>query len=290
MMLFAMLVYQDIDIAVLVLVALVYAIYDVFNKRNVPNFFVYITIVIGVALAVMFNSNFLALDFGIASVVGLIGYAFYRSGLLGGGDVLEFVFIALVMPVQIQPFLGGPYQFNIPFILSVLIAAGYTSLIFIPAYYLGVKKPKKDSGPDRRGVAVGALFFVAYMALIMALKFTFGISLLGALLVLVLAVMSAITMAYEKRVYLGMVSFIYPKQLEEGDMIATNLMDRKDVAYFKNKTTFGRLATAQLISDLKSVRKRIPVYRDSVPFSLFIFIGIIVSLLFGNIILAIMGI
>ena len=285
-----MLIYQEADIAVLVLVALVYAIYDVFNKRNVPNFFVYLTVVIGIALALLFNRNFLVLDFGIAAIVGLIGYAFYRSGLLGGGDVLEFVFIALVMPIQIQPIFGGPYQFNIPFILSVLMAAGYTSLIFIPAYYLGIKKPKKNSGPDKRGVLVGVLFFVAYGALVIALKLTFGISLIGAVMVLVLAAMSAITMAYEKRVYLGMVSFIYPKQLEDGDMIATNLMDKKDVAYFKNKTAFGRLATAQLISELKGVKKRIPVYRDSVPFSLFIFIGIIVSLLFGNIILAVMGI
>ncbi len=290
MMLFEMLGYREIDIAVLVLVALVYAIYDVFNKRNVPNFFVYATVVIGIVVAVVFNSNFLGLDLGVAAVVGLIGYAFYRSGLLGGGDVLEFVFIALVMPVQIQPLLGGPYQFNIPFILSVLMAAGYASIIFIPAYYLGFKKPKRNSGPGRKGIVVGAVFFVAYVALILALEFTFGISLLGAALVLVLAVMSAITMAYEKRVYLGMVSFIYPKQLEDGDMIATNLMDKKDVAYFKSRTAFGRLATGKLISDLKNVRKRIPVYRDSVPFSLFIFIGIIVSLLFGNIILAIMGI
>ena len=138
--------YQEIELAVLILVTFIYAIFDVFNKRNVPNIFVYLTIAVGIIIALVSNSGLgLLIALTIAAVVGLLGYAVYRAGLLGGGDVLEFVFISLVMPTQMQPFYSSAYQWNVPFILSVIIAAGYTSLIFIPIYYLGVKKSQKNA-------------------------------------------------------------------------------------------------------------------------------------------------
>ena len=62
-----MLSYQEIEIFVLVLVTLIYAMFDVFNKRNVPNIFVYATIGLGVALALVANSGLLlAIDLSIA--------------------------------------------------------------------------------------------------------------------------------------------------------------------------------------------------------------------------------
>lgn len=286
-----MLSYQEIEIFVLVLVTLIYAMFDVFNKRNVPNIFVYATIGLGVALALVANSGLLlAIDLSIAAAVGLLGYLFYRSGLLGGGDVLEFVFIALVLPAQIPPFYSNVYQWNIPFILSVMIAAGYTSLLFIPIYYIGVKKPPKDVRKSgSKNLRSGAMLFAAYLIFILAIKYAYGISLLGVILILLLAISSVIIMVYERRIYLGMVDFIYPSKLEDGDMIATNLMDKKDIAYFSKRTKFGRLASKRLISEIKGIKKRIPVYRDSVPFSFFIFFGVIISLLFGNLILTIIG-
>ncbi len=286
-----MLPYQEIEISILILVALVYAMFDVFNKRNVPNLFVYATIGLGVALALLANSGLgLLIDLSVAVIVGLLGYVLYRYGLLGGGDVLEFVFIALVMPTQMLPLYSNVYQWNMPFILSVLIAAGYTSLIFIPIYYIGIKKPPRDAQKSGgKNFRSGIMLFAAYLVFIIAIKLTYGISILGAALLLLLAVSSVIIMVYERRVYLGMVDFIYPSGLEDGDMIATNLMNKKDIAYFKKRSKFGRLASKKLISEIRGVRKRIPVYRDSVPFSLFIFFGVIISLLFGNLVLAIIG-
>ncbi len=287
-----MLFSQEIELGVLILVTFIYAIFDVFNKRNVPNAFAYFTIVVGVAVVLLFSRGFvLLITIAVAVIVGLLGYVFFRSGLLGGGDVLEFVFIALVMPLQIEPFYSSNYQWNIPFILSVIIAAGYTAMIFIPVYYLGIKKsPKNVGGPNTKKLRSGLLFFSAYLIFIIVMELTYGISLLGVALILLLALASAIVIVYEQRVYFSMVDFIYPSKLEDGDMIATNLMDKKDIAYFKKRTAFGRLASKKLISDIKNVRKKLPVYRDSVPFSLFIFLGVIISLLFGNLVLAIIGI
>jgi len=286
-----LLFYQIVEVAVLLVIAFVYAIFDVFNNRNVPNLFVYFTLIIGLAVALIFNSGqLLLLDLGIAAIIALLGYLLYRFGFLGGGDALEFVFVSLVLPLQLEPLWSSTYQFNVPFIISVMIAAGYTALVFIPIYYLGLRrKAGEKAAPTMKNVALGALFFAAYMIFLLVLKFTVGISLIGIGLILILALVSSVTIIYEKRIYLGMVSFIYPKELEEGDMIAVNLMSGGDIGAFNKKTRFGRLATKKMISDIKGMKVKLPVYRDSVPFSLFIFIGIIISLLFGNLILAIVN-
>ena len=209
-----MLSYQEIEIFVLVLVTLIYAMFDVFNKRNVPNIFVYATIGLGVALALVANSGLLlAIDLSIAAAVGLLGYLFYRSGLLGGGDVLEFVFIALVLPAQIPPFYSNVYQWNIPFILSVMIAAGYTSLLF-HTYLLhrGEEAPKGCPGNPGVRTRSGAMLFAAYLIFILAIKYAYGISLLGVILILLLAISSVIIMVYREKNLPGHGRFHLPEQ------------------------------------------------------------------------------
>ena len=283
--------YSQIDLAVLLLISFIYAVYDVFNRRNVPNLFVYFTILVGIVMAFLSNSGMaLVTAFVVAVVIGAIGYTIYRAGLLGAGDVLELVFIALIMPVWQNTFFGSAYQWNIPFVLSVIIAAGYASLIFIPIYYLLVKKqPLNAPRPDKKRMTIGALFFVVYMIFILAMRYLYDINMFGSALIFMLAFFAGITMIYDQRIYLGMVEFIYPNKLEEGDMIATNLMSKKELAIFQRKSDFGRLASDRLIAQIKKVRVKLPVYRDSVPFSLFIFIGVLISIAYGNIILMMIG-
>ena len=283
--------YSQIDLAILLLISLIYAVYDVFNRRNVPNSFVYFTILVGMAMAFLSNSGMLLITtFVVALVIGAIGYTIYRAGLLGAGDVLELVFIALIMPMWSNPFIENTYQWNVPFVLSVIIAAGYASLIFIPIYYLLVKKqPKNAPKPNRKRMMIGAIFFIVYMIFIIVMRYLYSINLVGSALIFLLAFFAGITMIYDQRIYLGMVEFMYPSKLEEGDMIATNLMSKNDLEVFQAKSNFGRLASEKLISEIKNIKVKLPVYRDSVPFSLFIFIGVLISLAYGNIILMMIG-
>ena len=83
-----------------------------------------------------------------------------------------------------------------------------------------------------------------------------------------------------------MVEDIFPRELDEGDIIAFNMMSKRDLNYFTSKYKgFERLATRGEIKMLKSENRKLPVYRNAAPLAVFIGAGIIFSLLFGNIIL-----
>ncbi|MCL5413480.1 MAG: hypothetical protein M1569_03715, partial [Candidatus Marsarchaeota archaeon] len=230
----------EIQIAVLVLVGLAYALFDVLNDRNVPNGFVYLTLVIGIAGAFAFNYSNISIDLSLAVAVGAGGFLFYRSGLLGGGDVAEFVFISLLMPLQKNQVYLGTYQFPVPFILSVLMAAVFAALIYIPVYYLVIRgRGKKWIVPSAKNKRSAALMLLSYTIFIIVLWIALNISAAGVVFVAVLAGASVLIVLFESQVYRGMVTFVYPNELEEGDMIAVNLMSKADISYFKRRSGFG---------------------------------------------------
>ncbi|MDE1767954.1 MAG: hypothetical protein KGH64_02350 [Candidatus Micrarchaeota archaeon] len=284
-----------IQIGVLIIVALVYAVFDVFNKRNVPDILVYATVVIGLIIALVYNYNTIYLDLLIAVIIALVGFVIYKMGFLGGGDVLELVFVSLVLPVQsMAPYYTSSPQLNIPFVLSVIIAAGYTALIFMPIYYILVKRifaGMKLQKPEKKSVMMAVTLLIAYLAFAYIFTYAYGVKLVSVALVVVLAVSSFVTILFEKDIYNGMTKMLYPSQLELGDMLALNLMKESEIKFFKGKYRgFGRLATTEALKALKGVKRKLPVYRDSVPFSLFILFGVLISLAFGNIVLVLIGI
>ncbi|MDE1822894.1 MAG: hypothetical protein KGI00_05105 [Candidatus Micrarchaeota archaeon] len=284
---------EMIRISILLAIAVIYALFDVFNKRDVPNIFVYATIVIGAAVALTYDIR--TIEFGalIAVGIGWFGYLMYKAGFLGAGDVFEFIFVSLVFPMQPVPLLSGLGQMQLPFIFSVLIAAGYAATLFIPVYYLLLGERKRvsaDYGFNKHRVVKAAALLVAYLIMLAVLYEFASLSAVAVALVLLIAIPSSIMLLYEKEIYLGMVSFIYPRSMTDGDMIAVNLMRQGDIAFFKKKDPeFGRLATNSIIKRIKNAKRKIPVYRNSVPFALFMLIGIVISILFGNLVLYIVA-
>ncbi len=280
--------YQLLILIVLIITSAAYAAFDVFNKRNVPDTFVYASVAIGVIATLTYGYSTMLYSFAIAAVVAVPGYIMYKKGFLGGGDSLEFIAISLLLPIQPLPLLATTSYIQIPFILSVLIAAGYVVSIYIPIYYL--TKTRKKLKIDRKHAASGVLLLLSYAILIIIMYSLFYIRSAGIVILGILGVASFFIIIFEGSIYGGMVSNVYPKDLEPGDMIAVNLMTTQELASFRKKSkTFGRLVTKELLSDIKHEKSRLPVYRDSVPFALFIFIGIIISLLVGNLILLIIA-
>jgi Flp pilus assembly protein protease CpaA len=275
-------------VGILLIIATLYAVFDVFNKRNVPNAFVYVTTLIAVIVTLTYDVSTIEMSALFAIAIGALGYVVYRTGFLGAGDVFEFAAISMIFPFQPNPILINSIQSTIPFIVSVFIVTGYVSALLIVVYYLLISKKTQLEKNFRLGsqkVVMAGVLLAAYAALGVLLKMTIGVTPYAAVLLLIIAIPSAIVVMYEKLINMRMVSLEYIKTLEEGDMIAVNLMDKKDVQYFKKQSkSFGRLVTRKLISDTRNVRKKVPVYRNSAPLALFVLIGIVVALLFGNVI------
>lgn len=141
-----------------VAIALVYMLFDVLNKRNVPSLFAYATLAYGILLTILYlDATTILVSTGIALVVLGVGYLIYRIGQLGAADVIEFAALSLIMPIQLTPLIAsGVNQFQLPFMLSLLLNTGIVALILVPIYYLpkamqSLKKPL-TSFIDRQGL------------------------------------------------------------------------------------------------------------------------------------------
>ncbi|MEM0087144.1 MAG: hypothetical protein QXU16_02695 [Candidatus Micrarchaeaceae archaeon] len=278
---------DTIRITILIIITLIYAIFDVYNKRNVPDAFVYSGLAIGIAATLTYGLSTAFISILLALGIGGIGYVLYKIGQLGLGDSLEFATISLLLPIQPAPLLISVDQLGFPFIFSVFLSTGIVALVAVPIYYM-FRSPSVKVARIRIGAAEilrTLLLFLAYLMLAVYITYIFGIKIAALSIITILAASSVAISLFEKRINLGMIEFIYPKQIEPGDMIAVNFMSKKEIASFKKKTSlFGRLATTDLIQKIQDMKVKIPVYKHAVPLALFTFIGTIISLLLGNII------
>ena len=271
----------------LLVVALIYAGFDVFNKRNVPNTVVYATVAVGFLFSITYPLPILGLDLLLALAIGSLGYVAYKTGFLGAGDIYEFVALSLIMPIQPSAYLTSVQQYQLPFIFSVLVTAGYAAVIMMPIYYLVFTKKNREAekrGSGKKSAFRALALLVSYLLLLIFIEYSLGISVVGLVLMMAFACAAAMISYYGTEINSRMVEFVYPSKLEEGDMLALNLMTRKEISFFKSKSRgFGRLVERSFLKDTNKIRKKVPVYRNSIPLALFVLIGTILSILVGNI-------
>ncbi len=283
---------DTIRIAIMILISIIYAYFDVFNKRNIPNSFAYIGIVIAAILTLAYPQPTIIYGIVVAAIVAVIFYVFYRTGQVGAGDGFELVTISLLLPIQPTPILQSTQilmPFNSPFVLSVFIATGIVTLIGVPIYYLliskntGIKDVSKKPENARKNLIKATAILLAYLLLYFSLVQFFGPNLYGAVIILLMGIFSAITIMYSRKINSKMVSMKKASSLEEGDMIATNFISSKMLASLSKKYNgFGNLVTGKLAIQLKRSNVKLPVYQNSVPLSLSILAAVIISLLIGN--------
>jgi Flp pilus assembly protein protease CpaA len=276
----------------LIAIGLIYMLFDLFNKRNIPSWFVYSALAYGILLTVLYlNVSSILISAAIGAVVFAAGYLVYRNGSLGAGDVFEFATLSLILPFQALPFFTRTGQLGLPFIISVFMATGITALVIVPIYYLpkshirhiriGKEIPKGDAG---RAILVSLVYLIFAIFLITDV----GISIAGIAVLILLMLGSAMIMLFQKPIAESMIEYVTVYKFEEGDMIATNLMEPNSVGKIKKHIkNFGRLVTPELIKEMKrkKIKNRFPVYKKAIPLAAPIFIGIVTALLFGNVIL-----
>ena len=285
-----------IKVITVIAIALTYLLFDIFNKRNVPTVYAYSTLVIGLAFtATIGDLQASGESLLIAAVIASLGYVVYRVGQLGAADVIELAAISLIIPIQPQAYLTSQVQLALPFIISVFIATGVAALILIPLYYLPraerIFKKNVLHMITNKDIFRGILILCAYGIFIVFWIYEIGLSPAGIALVAIVMIGASVTVMFQKPITDSMVDYISPGKFEEGDIIALNLMSKSQISNARKKVKgFGKLVT---ISVLREIRKRkltgkFPVYRQAMPFAVPIFIGLVVSLLYGNIILLIL--
>lgn len=277
----------SISVLALAAITVLYAAFDVFNRRNVPNAFAYASVLLGLAVTVLLYPGNLLFSLAVALFVGAAGYLVYRAGFSGAGDFFELVAVSLLLPVQQAPLLVQANQLGLPFVLSVFIATGFAAIWIVPAYYLAANRHGGAKQRVRkRRIALGAATLALYAVLMSVISYSYGFSLLKLAILLAIAVPSAVTLVFEDRITAGMVRLVPPRELEEGDMLALNMMSGKEAARLSKKYEgFGRLVTRKFLNEAKGSKELLPVYRNAAPLAVFILIGVAASLLFGNLIL-----
>lgn len=277
-----------VRIASVLAIALAYMAFDLLNKRNVPTKFVYGTIAYGALLTLLYmNYETIGFSLGIAGVVFGLGYLVYKAGQIGLGDVAEFTAISMMLPFQGMPFLVAEAQYGLPFILSVVIASGIAALIMVPLFYIPMARRKLGSAriEGRGSIAKAAAIGGAYIVFMGFLAFegmasVYGLAVLGAL-----AFGCVLVTAFEGLITGSMVKWLPASRLEPEDMLAMSMLPKAERVRLKRSVVgFGQLVTPRMISEMKreAARVRLPVYRNGVPFAAPIFVGIVLSLLFGN--------
>ncbi len=285
----------SIRIILAVTIAFIYMLFDIFNKRNVPEAYAYATLAIG-AIAALFSGSIMldAQTYLIAVAILGIGYAIYRSGQIGAADIIEFAAIAMVIPIQQAAILlPSINQYGLPFAISLLINTGIIAIIMVPIYYLPkafIKHRKSFERIKRLDLYKLIIISAAYMGFASFLALKFNITLYGAAILLLLGVSSAVVMLFEGPITSAMVVMSSYHEFTEGDIIAFNLMSQEEIKQAKKIVPkFDRLVTKEIIAQMKekNLEKKFPLYRNAIPLALPIFVAVVCAIIAGNLMLVI---
>lgn len=247
--------------------------YDLFNNKNVPEKFLYAFL----AVAFLFNMVFFDYDVFVYAVVlafilFAIGFAMYRLGQLGGADV--FVVAALVLLLPINPsYLNVPY--NWPFVFSVLIYGGAIFALYSLFFFAKtLAKKKTKSKPKYIYLSLFLLYGLVAYLFFNAPFFSIAYFAIASIMLL----SSIIFLVYRDAIIESTMEQVFVKDLEPEDVL---VKDRMDV--HMKKMGIGNVLSQKNIEALKrSGTKHVWVYSNLPPFLPFLFIGLILSLFFGN--------
>ena len=280
-----------IRIASLLAVGIIYMLFDIFNNRDIPSSAVYLLLAYSVVLTVLYlNVSIILMSALVAIGVIAFGYIIYRVGLIGFGDITELATLSLIFPFFNKSLLYSITQLNIPFVISLILNAGFVAIILIPIFYLAkykirLKKPILKSVTDRTALKA-AVIAAMYSLFLVFLALSFGVFYPGIAVISIFAAFSIIMLLFERAITDSMVEYVGIKKFEEDKLIAMNMLSQQEIVRLRKKLKhFGRLITPALIKEMKQkhFNKKLPVYKSPIPFAAMIFVGLVATILFGNI-------
>lgn len=242
--------------------------YDIFNKKNIPDVFLYGFLAVAfIVNAVLYQEDLFLFSLGVALFLSAIGYLFYRAGQLGGADIFVLASIMLLLPIH-PTFLDMP--FGMPFIFSVMIFGGVLFALYVMASF-GLKLRERETEPQ----FVYLLMIIPY-AIIAYLFLEWNLILQFYFIILtVLFIAMIFFMIYRKDLTALLAEKMDVGQVEPEDVLALELMEKEIVKKYDLK----RLATEKEIERMKEVGVgEVWVYTKLPPFLPFILAGMFLAL------------
>ncbi len=248
------------------------AYYDLFNKKNVPDMFLYAFL--GLAFLVnlaLFQETVFLFSLVAALFFGAIGYVFYRLGQLGGADVIVIVAIMLLLPISPA---SASMPFNLPFIFPVIIFSGVLFALYVIVYF-GWKLMQTEAKPK----LAYALMLIPYLLFAYVYINSFLFSPVYFIFISVLLLASVFFMMFKDSLNMLLAEELPISQVEPEDVVALEVMNKDQLERFK----IPRVMNSAEIERLKSIKVGdIWIYTQLPPFLPFILAGMILAMLFAK--------
>lgn len=216
-------------------------------------------------------NNFISL-FAPAIVVFAIGYLFYFTGKIGGGDVKIFSGLALILPT----INGEIFVVNV-LLFSVLIASVCISLYFLAKY----AKKGIDWKENTKSIQKAFLFAILLIAYFFFLS-QFGLRNLTLIVLIIPLFLALLFLALEKGIRKNFfLKWIALNEIEEDEIIAEDFLEEE----MRKKLNLGFKGLIQPKDAEKLMQlgiEKLPVYRNLPRFGPFIFFGVLLAILIPN--------
>lgn len=266
---------EIVRIAVAVVGTAIASWYDLRNNRNVPDNFLYAFLAVAcISNLIYFQQDVFTYAISVGFLVFILGYLFYRMGYIGGADIYVLTSIALLVPV-FPSYINA--QFNLPVVMSVVITSGILfSLYFL--YFIAANIIRAG----KKGRFEYLLLVPAYAVLVYFLNSigVFGPLYLVSVSVLILS--SIVFLVYKEQVVEAMSRKIPLSEVEAEDVAVLELMPA-----LAKKYNIQRLLNSREIARLRKLKmkEKIYVYTDLPPFLPFVLAALIVSVVFGDLLM-----
>ncbi|MFH1393769.1 MAG: prepilin peptidase [Candidatus Micrarchaeota archaeon] len=248
------------------------AYYDIFNKRNVPDNYLYAFLAVAFLINVVFYEEDLFLfSMAVALFISGIAYVFYRVGQIGGADVFVMASIMLLLPIQ-PSFVQIP--FNIPFFFPVWLFSGIALALYV-MISMGYKLIQTEAKPDWKY----ALMFIPYLLFAYVFINSMLFSIVYFAFVSIALFTTIFFMMFKQDLNRMLAEEMPVGQLEAEDVLALEMMDQEVV----KKNNINRLMTKDEISRLKDLKiEDVWVFTKLPPFLPFILLGMVLAMFFSG--------
>jgi Flp pilus assembly protein protease CpaA len=249
------------------------AYYDLFNKKNVPNEFLYAFLVLALLVNIIFyQQDLFWFSLAVAVFFSAVGYVFYRVGQLGGADVFVLASVMLLLPVH-PSFVGMP--FNMPFVFSVFIFSG----VLFALYVMGWFGWRLSQEPEVKPNLLYGLMFIPYLLFAYVYVNSFIFSPVYFAFISALLFATIFFLMFRESLNMLLAEELPLAQVQPEDILAMEIMNKDLIERYK----IQRVMTVAELERLKRTKVTdLWVYTKLPPFLPFILVGMVLSLLFAR--------